>query len=54
MYFENSRYSQNQNFTSAAMELNSRFLEGRLNNVLRLTYSRQYENRTCRKGFPYS
>ena len=53
MYFENSRYSQNQNFTSAAMELNSRFLEGRLNNVLRLTYSRQYENRThAGKDFP--
>ncbi len=53
MYFENSRYNQNQNFTSAAMELNSRFLEGRLNNVLRLTYSRQYENRThAGKEFP--
>ncbi len=53
MYFETSRYNQNQNFTSAALELNSRFLDGSLNNVLRLTYSRQYENRThAGKDFP--
>lgn len=45
MYFEGSRYTQNQNFTSAALELNSRFLEGALNNTLRVTYSRQYEDR---------
>lgn len=46
MFFEGSRYKQNQNFTSAALELNSRFLDGALNNVLRVTYSRQFENRT--------
>lgn len=45
MYFESSRYTQNQNFTSAALELNSRFLEGALNNTLRLTYSYQNEDR---------
>ncbi len=45
MYFESSRYTQNQNFTSAALELNSRFLEGALNNTLRLTYSYQNETR---------
>ena len=45
MYFESSRYVQNQNFTSAAIELNSRFLEGALNNTLRLTYSYQNETR---------
>ena len=45
MYFESSRYIQNQNFTSAALELNSRFLEGALNNTLRLTYSYQNETR---------
>ena len=45
MYFESSRYIQNQNFTSAALELNSRFLDGALNNTLRLTYSFQNEDR---------
>lgn len=45
MFFESSRYTQNQNFTSAALELNSRFLDGALNNTLRLTYSYQNENR---------
>lgn len=46
MYFQSSRYYQDQNFTSAALELNSRFLDGALNNVLRLTYSHQYEPRS--------
>lgn len=45
MYFESSRYVQNQDFTAAAVELNSRFMEGRLTNVFRATYSRQYEDR---------
>ena len=46
MYFQNSRYYQEQNFTSVAAELNSRFLEGRLTNTLRYTYSHQYEPRS--------
>lgn len=44
--FESSRYYQEQNFTSVAAELNSRFLEGRLTNTLRATYSRQHEPRS--------
>ncbi|MFI3286705.1 MAG: carboxypeptidase regulatory-like domain-containing protein [Rikenellaceae bacterium] len=46
LYFESSRYFQEQNFTSVAAELNSRFLDGRLNNILRATYSHQYEPRS--------
>ncbi|WP_295936342.1 TonB-dependent receptor [uncultured Alistipes sp.] len=46
MYFQNSRYYQEQNFTSVAAELNSRFMDGRLNNTLRFTYSHQYEPRS--------
>ena len=46
MYFESSRYFQEQNFTSFAAELNSRFLDGRLTNTLRGTYSKQYEPRS--------
>ena len=46
MYFESSRYFQEQNFTSVAAELNSRFLDGRLTNTLRATYSHQYEPRS--------
>lgn len=45
LYFESSRYVQNQNFTSAAIELNSRFLDGALNNTARVTYSYQNEDR---------
>lgn len=53
MYFQNSRYYQEQNFTSVAAELNSRFLDGRLTNTLRYTYSRQYEPRSYDGGiFP--
>ena len=46
MYFQNSRYYQEQNFTSVAAELNSRFLDSRLTNTLRYTYSHQYEPRS--------
>ncbi len=46
LYFESARYYQEQNFTSVAAELNSRFLDGRLNNSLRFTYSKQYEPRS--------
>ena len=53
MYFENSRYYQEQNFTSVAAELNSRFMDGRLTNTLRYTYSHQYEPRSYDGGiFP--
>ena len=45
-YFESSRYFQEQNFTSVAAELNSRLLDGKLNNLLRLTWSHQNEPRS--------
>ena len=44
--FESARYYQEQNFTSVAAELNSRFLDGRLTNTLRYTYSHQNEPRS--------
>lgn len=51
LYFESSRYMQEQNFTSFAAELNSKF--GNINNALRLTYSYQDEPRTYVGGvFP--
>ncbi|MCI2121738.1 MAG: carboxypeptidase regulatory-like domain-containing protein [Bacteroidales bacterium] len=54
VYFQNARYFQEQNFSSMAAELNSRLLEGRLNNVLRLSYSHQYEPRSTQGGeFPF-
>ena len=46
LYFESSRYYQEQNFSSVAAELNSSFLNGRLNNMFRATYSHQYEPRS--------
>ncbi len=46
LYFESSRYYQEQNFTSLAAELNSSFLDGQLNNTFRATYSHQYEPRS--------
>lgn len=53
LYFESSRYMQEQNFTSLASEWNSRWLQGQLNNTLRLTYSYQDEPRTYVGGtFP--
>lgn len=53
MYFGNSRYYQEQNFTSVAAELNSRFMDSRLTNTLRYTYSHQYEPRSYDGGiFP--
>lgn len=54
MYFKNARYYQEQNFYSVAAELNSRFLEGRLNNMFRASYSHQYEPRSTEGGyFPF-
>lgn len=53
LYFESSRYMQEQNFTSVASEWNSKWLKGQLNNTLRLTYSFQDEPRTYVGGtFP--
>ena len=52
-FFESSRYYQEQNFMSLAAELNSRFMEGRLNNLFRVTWSHQYEPRSFEGGnFP--
>jgi len=49
--FESARYYQEQNFTSFAGELNSKF--GIVNNTLRLTYSYQDEPRSVEGGvFP--
>ena len=45
-YFYNSRYYQDQKFTSVAAELNSRLFNGKGNNALRFTYSYQDEPRT--------
>ena len=53
MYFESSRYYQEQNFTSLAAELNSRFLDGMVNNMFRITWSHQNEPRSFVGGnFP--
>ncbi len=45
-FFESSRYFQEQNFTSVAAELNSRFLDGLVNNLFRVTWSHQNEPRS--------
>ncbi|MDR3287525.1 MAG: TonB-dependent receptor [Prevotellaceae bacterium] len=51
MYFESSRYFQEQNFSSIAAELNSSI--GRINNMFRFTYSLQDEPRSYVGGaFP--
>ena len=53
MYFESSRYFQEQNFSSAAGEFNSRLLSGKINNMFRYTYSYQDEPRSYVGGtFP--
>ena len=46
LYFESSRYFQEQNFSSVAAEWNHSFLSGRGNNMLRATYSHQFEPRS--------
>lgn len=46
LYFENSRYFKEYNFTSYASEWNSKWLDGRLNNMTRVTYSFQDEPRS--------
>ncbi|MCD8102296.1 MAG: carboxypeptidase regulatory-like domain-containing protein [Alistipes sp.] len=51
MYYKNTRYWQEQNFTSVAAELNSVF--GPVTNTLRVTYSHQDEPRSWDGGtFP--
>lgn len=45
MYFQSSRYYQEQNFRSFAAELNTA-IKSNLNNTLRATYSHQYEPRS--------
>ena len=53
LYFESSRYYQEQNFSSVAAEWNHSFASGRGNNMLRATYSHQYEPRSFEgKLFP--
>ena len=46
LYFESNRYFQEQNFSSVAAEWNHSFASGRGNNMLRATYSHQYEPRS--------
>ena len=53
MPFESSNYLQNMNFTSLAAELNSHFLNGKANNMARITWSLQNEPRQFKGGlFP--
>lgn len=53
MYFENSRYYQERNFSSIAGEWNSRFMDGKMNNMLRFAFSDQDEPRSYDGGaFP--
>ena len=54
MWFKNSGYFQEQNFSSLSGELNSNFMGGKLNNTIRITYSYQNEPRsTGGKTFPF-
>ncbi len=46
MYYESARYFQEANFLSLAAELNSRLFDGKGANVLRFTWSHQYEPRS--------
>lgn len=45
-FFESQRYYEEQNFTSLAAELNSRFNNGLVNNMFRVTWSHQNEPRS--------
>ena len=54
MWFKNSGYFQERNFSSLSSELNSNFMDGKLSNTLRVTYSFQDEPRsTGGKDFPF-
>ena len=46
LYFKNANYYQEQNFTSIAGEWTSHFADGKGSNILRATYSHQYEPRS--------
>ena len=46
MFFQSGQYQTLQQFTSLAAELNSRFLNGNLNNMFRFTWSHQNEERS--------
>lgn len=46
MPYEAARYFQEENFISAAAELNTRINDGAANNMVRLTWSHQYEPRS--------
>lgn len=46
MFFQGSNYQTLQQFTSLSAELNSRFLNGNLNNMFRFTWSHQNEERS--------
>jgi len=53
LYFKNANYYQEQNFSSIAAELNTHFADGRGSNILRGTFSHQYEPRSYNgKLFP--
>jgi hypothetical protein len=51
MPFESSRYYQHLNFTSLAAELNSHVLNGKANNMARITWSLQNEPRAFEGGY---
>ncbi|MCW0482020.1 TonB-dependent receptor [Gaoshiqia sediminis] len=54
LFFENARYYQETNFSSLAGELNSRFNDGKVSNLLRVSYSHQDEPRSTAGGaFPF-
>lgn len=54
MFFQNSRYYQESNFSSVAGELTSRFKDGEMNNMLRASFSHQNEPRSYEGGdFPF-
>ncbi len=53
MYYESSRYFQEQNFSSVAAELNSKLFDNKVSNMFRVTYSYQNEPRSYVGGdFP--
>ncbi|MDR2882843.1 MAG: TonB-dependent receptor [Alistipes sp.] len=53
-WFKNSGYKTDDNYTGLAAELNSSFLDGRINNTLRFTYSDQDMPRSTDGGvFPF-
>lgn len=54
MWFKNTGYFQERNFSSLSSELNSRFGDGKYTNTLRVTYSFQDEPRSTNgKIFPF-